>query len=178
MPLDGKWRDTGAGTSRCDRGVTGGVSLLATFAIVLVLASCGGGGMLQPVAPTTPVPDLRGTWTGMWGETPLTVVVIEQRQAAEPSGVFLGPVTLLGHFVPSLFGVVSFTTRGEAVSANAHGRLAYFAGKLTLVLDAMAPDGSQQLRLTSVEPERLVGIGESSFVWGPQGPIELRRQPM
>ncbi len=57
-----------------------------------------------PPALTTPVgemPDLRGTWTGTWGGTPLTLVVLEQRDAEAFDGVSVGSWQVFGRNLPA-----------------------------------------------------------------------------
>lgn len=140
----------------------------------------GGCGVVPPQVAPPPapaaVPDLRGTWTGTWGGTAVTLVLIEQVELGAYSGLSLGPVQLLGRRVPSVSGVMTSTIRGEAVSVNVQGWLGTLAGTLALVVTASPPAGSQQLTFTRVEPDRLVGAGESDFAWGPHGPVEVLRR--
>lgn len=150
----------------------------ATLALVLLLAGCAGGP--APPAPhpasTTAIPDLRGTWTGTWGGTPLTLVVVEHQEFGGYSGIYLGPVPLLGRPVPGVSGVMTCTVEGHPVSASVQGWLGSSGGVLTLVLNARTLHGSQWLRLTPME-QHLSGTGESEFRWGPRGGVQLIRRP-
>jgi hypothetical protein len=149
------------------------------LALLLLLPGCGPA--LQPLPPSVPVPDLRGTWAGTWGGTPLTLTVVEVEENFGPSRISVGPVPLGsilgGQTVPTIAGVMTMTVRGAAVSTSVAGRLGSYAGRISMVLSARTPDGDEELFLTSVEPGRLTGSGDSTFGWGPRGPIELTRVP-
>jgi hypothetical protein len=149
----------------------------AGLGCVLLLAGCAG---TEPVGPLAvswlALPDLRGTWTGTWAGTPLTFVVIEQKESDTRSGVYVGPVQVLGQRVSGIVGVLTSVIRGGRVSASVEGWLTPSArGALTLRLNARTPEGDQWLTLTIAEPRRLVGSGDSGFRWGPRGPVELIR---
>ena len=140
----------------------------------LLLAGC----TVAPTAPPIIVPNVGGMWAGTWGGTPVTLLITDQRDdAPSGAGVYVGSWLLLGGQTPGLSGVMSYTTRGDHVSVNVHGRFATLAGRLALIVDSAAPDGAQQLLLTSIEPDQMVGSGTSKFSWGPQGPVELKRPP-
>jgi hypothetical protein len=49
-------------------------------------------------------------------------------------------------------------------------------GRLVLVAQTETPDGLQRLTLALVGQDELEGDGESSFRWGPEGPVQLTRQ--
>ena len=136
-------------------------------------------GACAPTPPlTTPVgsvPDLRGTWKGTWGGTPLTLVVLEQQDAAPADGVSIGPWHVLGRDLPGVSGVLTFTVRGEPVSVNVQGRLGSSNGRLTLVLEPLTVNGGQ-ITLAWRGEHRLAGAGTSPMSWEPQGPVELVRQ--
>ncbi len=133
------------------------------------------------VAPATApiaVPNVGGMWAGTWGDTPLTLVITDQRDdAGSGSGVYVGSWLVLGGRTPGLSGVMSYFTRGSQVSVNVQGRFAALNGGLALIVDSAAPDGAQQLLLNRVEPNQMLGSGTSKFSWGPQGPVELKRIP-
>src|SRR5712692_1178738 len=124
--------------------------------------------------PANPGPDLRGTWTGTWGDTPLTLFVLTQEETAT-SDLYVGLWPLFGQRSPGLSGVLPFTVRGEAISVNVRGRLGDSNGKLTLVLDPLTANG-QQIFLTRVDEDHWAGVGTSRVSWEPQGPVELMRQ--
>jgi hypothetical protein len=150
----------------------------ATLALVLVLAGCAGG-LAPPTplpGPTTAIPDLRGTWAGTWGGTPLTLVLVEHKEFGGSPGIYLGPVRLLGQPVPGVSGVMTCTVEGHPVSASVQGWLGSSGGALTLVLNARTLHGSQWLTLIPRE-EHLSGTGESEFRWGPRGRVQLIRRP-
>ena len=120
------------------------------------------------------MPDLRGTWTGTWGGTPLTLLVLEQEETPT-SGVYVGPWLLFGQQLPGVSGVLTFTVRDEAISVNVRGRLGDSNGRLTLVLGPLTVNG-EQITLTHVDEHRLAGVGTSRPSWEPQGRVELVRQ--
>src|SRR6267143_1247264 len=124
--------------------------------------------------PSGPVPDLRGTWKGTWGGTPLTLLVLDQREASPVDGVFLGSWPMLGQELPGVSGVLTFTARGEVISVNVQGRLGESNGRLTLVLEPVTVNGGQ-MTLTLVGEHRLAGAGTTQMSWEPRGPVELVR---
>ncbi|HSB61491.1 MAG TPA: hypothetical protein VLI67_07210, partial [Vicinamibacteria bacterium] len=133
-------------------------------------------------APPSPLPaalaavDLRGTWEGRWGDTPLTLVVLEQADAAEGAGLYAGPVQILGWRRPQLTAVLTSSVAGHARSTEARGTLSAAGDRLAVWLVAPLPPGEQRLRLTLVDDDRLVGTGESSVPWGPTGDVTLHRR--
>src|SRR2546427_1603757 len=126
--------------------------------------------------PAAVLPDLRGTWTGTWGGTPLTLVVLEQRHASPVDGVSVGPWHVLGRELPSVSGVLTFSVRGEPVSVNVHGRLGDWNGRLTLVIEPLTVNGGQ-ITLSPAGEHRMTGDGTPAGARGPPGPGELVRQP-
>jgi hypothetical protein len=130
-----------------------------------------------PSPPPGPVPDLRGTWTGTWGGRPASLLVTDQRDEFTDSGVFLGSYALLAERRPGLTGILTSSIGQDAISTNAQGWFGYSGGRLMLVVRADTADGSQYLTLGLADERRLRGTGESSFRWGPRGPVELTRQP-
>jgi hypothetical protein len=142
--------------------------------LVVLLAACATSPVLT--MPAGPLPDLRGTWTGTWGGTPLSLMVLEQHEAGPVDGVTIGPWHVLGGELPGVSGVLTFTSHGEAVSVNVRGRLGESAGRLALVLEPLTVGGGY-IALTRIEPNRLAGVGTSRMRWEPQGPVELARQP-
>jgi hypothetical protein len=121
--------------------------------------------------------DLRGTWKGTWGGTPLTLVLAEHLDDGEPAGgLYLGSFLLLGERAPMVSGVMTYTSRGEAVSVSVRGwARATGPAAVTLVLAAASPSGNQRLAVTGPVSQRLSGTGASDFRWGPQGPVEIAR---
>jgi len=121
------------------------------------------------------VPDLRGVWTGTWGETPLTLLVLNQEETPV-SGIYVGPWSALGQREFGLSGILTFSVRDEAISVNVRGRFADSNGRRMLVLDPLTGYG-QQITLTRVDPGHMAGVGTSRASWEPSGPVELLRQP-
>lgn len=148
---------------------------LVLLATVVALAACATAPP-PPLPPAGPVPDLRGTWTGVWGGSPLRLVVTEQAEVGADSGVHVGPWQVLGQQGPGLAGVLTSTVRGDAVSVPVVGRLGSEAGRLVVVLEARGRAGDQHLRLAHVGQDQLQGMGESSYPWGPRGVVTLTRQ--
>ena len=118
----------------------------------------------QPVASAPPTSaDVRGAWTGMWsgtwGGTPLTLAILGQGPVGPATGVS---------------GVLTSTAGGQVTSVNVLGWLG--PTEQVIVLEADSRHGTQWLRLTRDRADRLIGSGQSSFMWGPQGAVELTRQ--
>lgn len=151
---------------------------VAVLALLLAVAGCGP--RLQPLPPGTQVPDLRGTWRGVWGKSQLVLSLNGSDMEFAPSAISLGPLpvgsAITGNRELSYSGSITYEVRGEPVSTSVQGRVAYFSGRVSLVLSASPPDGDQELVLTGVEPSRLSGNGSSTFTWGPQGKIDLLRE--
>jgi hypothetical protein len=139
------------------------------------LLACG----TPPPPLTTPVgmmPDLRGTWNGTWGGAPLTLVILDQRDAEPIGGVTVGPWQVFGRDLPGVSGILSVAIRNEMVSVNVQGRLGGSNGRLTLVLAPATVNGGW-ISLTRIEENRLAGAGTAQMSWEPRGPVELIRQP-
>jgi hypothetical protein len=140
--------------------------------LVLILAACATGPRLRP--PAAAVPDLRGTWTGTWGGTPLTLLVLDQEGTVPAGGIDIGPWSIGGDPLPAVSGTLTFTVRDAPVTVNVVGRLGDWHGGLTLVVDALTRNG-EQLVLTHLTPDRLAGNGTAIPTWEPQGPVKLAR---
>ena len=148
-------------------------------AILLVVALSGCAQTVDqapPPAVTVMPDDLRGTWVGTWGGAPVQLVIVEQIELGERAGIYLGPVQVLGRRRPGLSGVLTSTIAGAPVSANAEGWLGNIGGRLTLLVRATTTAGIQQMTLARTAPDRWIGRGDSEFVWGPQGAIEIVRR--
>jgi hypothetical protein len=144
------------------------------LAVTLLVAACATGEPLAP--PATVVPDLRGTWTGTWGGTPLTLIVTDQGAGHGESGVVIGPWQLLGQPYPTMSGIITVSIRGAPVSTRLDGLLGDAGGRLVVTIRARSSAGEQRLTLRLVETDRLEGRGDSQYGWGPQGPVRLVRQ--
>jgi hypothetical protein len=142
-------------------------------AIGLLAGACATAPPLAP--PTGLVPDLRGTWSGTWGEAAVTLLLLDQDTAGD-GGVYVGPWQVLGQPLPGVTGVLTYTAGGQALSRNVQGRLGDSGGRLTLVLEPGSVHG-QTLVLSLVGADRLQGSGTSRLSWEPRGPVDLRRQP-
>jgi hypothetical protein len=144
----------------------------AALLLAFALAACSTGPVLTQ--PTSDIPDLRGTWRGVWAATPATLVVIDQGGTARQGGIAIGPWPLTGAGLPSLSGVLTFVSHGTPITVNVQGRFGDFEGGFTLVVDALTAD-RQQLVFTHVRDDRLGGFGTSRLDWDPRGPIDLTR---
>ena len=147
---------------------------LLVVALGLVVVGCAASQVAPP--PAVSAPDLRGTWIGTWGGAPLTVLVIEQRSGHGDSGLVIGPWQVLGQQYPTVSGVLTASIRGEMVSTHMDGLLSDSGGRLVVTVRARSAAGDQRLTLRLVAPDRLEGMGDSQYVWGPQGPVQLARQ--
>jgi hypothetical protein len=149
-------------------------------ALVLAIALAGCGPKLQPLPPGTRVPDLRGTWRGVWGSSQMLLTLSSNDMEYGPSLLNIGPIpidsVITGDRELAYTGSITYEVRGQAVSTAVRGRVAAFTGRVTLVLYASPPDGDQELVLTGVQPNHLAGNGSSTFNWGPQGKIDLLRE--
>lgn len=142
---------------------------------ILVMTGCTTSPISSLAPPTAAAPDLRGTWTGTWGGSPLRLVIFEQRDASATSGIYVGSWQVAGRRLPGVSGIITFTNRGDRVSVGAQGWVGVSNDALRLVVAAAPSDGNQQLVLRLVDGPRLVGNGTSAFRWGPQGTVELTR---
>jgi hypothetical protein len=148
-------------------------AVVLVAAISALLGACAAPPPLA--APAGLMPDLRGAWAGTWGGTPLTLVILEQRDAEPVDGVTVGPWHALGRNLPGVAGILSVKIRNEMVSVNVQGRLGTSNGRLTLVLEPATVNGGW-ISLTRLEENRLAGTGTAQMSWEPQGPVELIRQ--
>jgi hypothetical protein len=147
--------------------------LVLTTLVVLLTAGCV---VTPPVGPpAVSPPDLRGTWIGTWGGTPLSFVVIDQQISTGDSGVVIGSWQLLGQYYPTVNGVMTTTIGGEAISTNMTGQIAQWGQGFALVLRGRSSAGDQEMRVRLVEADRMVGEGQSQYAWGPQGSVQAVR---
>jgi hypothetical protein len=147
--------------------------LFSGLALAALVSACATSPGLT--MPDGPLPDLRGSWTGTWGGTPVSLMILEQQEAGPVDGVTIGPWHVLGRELPGVAGVLTFTSRGEATSVNVRGRLGDLNGRLALVLEPLTANGGH-IALTRLGPNRMSGTGSSAMRWEPQGPVELARQ--
>jgi len=143
-----------------------------------MLAACTTGTALpQPPPPGSgaSIADIRGSWRGTWGGAPASLLVTDQQTAAGYSGVYVGNYQVLGHERPGVSGILTSQINREQTSVRAYGWFGGVDGQLTLRVVADSPSGQQRITLRPEGPNRLVGMGDSSFGWGPSGPIELTR---
>jgi hypothetical protein len=151
---------------------------VAVIALLAALAGCGP--KLQPLPAGTKVPDLRGTWRGMWGTSQVVLTLGSSDMEYSPSLLNVGSIpidaVITGDKELAYNGSITYEVRGDAVSTSVRGRVAAFTGRVTLVLYASPPDGDQEMVLTGVQPNRLTGNGSSTFSWGPHGQMDLLRE--
>jgi hypothetical protein len=145
------------------------------FVGAALLAACSAA---PPVLAPPPgrLPDVRGTWTGTWGGAPMTLMILDQTDAAPVDGVSVGPWQLFGRNLPGVSGVLTVKIRSEMVSTNVQGRLGLANGRLALELTPATANGGW-ISLTTVDENRMSGTGTSQMSWEPRGPVELVRQP-
>jgi hypothetical protein len=146
-------------------------------ALLLLAGACTTSTALpQPPPPGAgaSVNDIRGSWRGTWGGAPAALLITDQ-QAAGYSGLYVGNYQVLGHERPGVSGILTSQINREQTSVRAYGWFGGVDGQVTLRILADSPSGQQRLTLRPDGPDRLVGMGESSFRWGPGGPIELTR---
>jgi hypothetical protein len=149
---------------------------IAVAVLALFAAACATGAPRpQPPPPGTTISDLRGSWRGTWGGTPVALLITDQQPGAGYSGLYVGSYQVLGHEGPGVSGILTSRINNEQTSTAAHGWFGGVEGQLTLRIIADSPSGQQRMTLRPDGPNRLVGMGDSSFRWGPSGPIELVR---
>jgi hypothetical protein len=147
-------------------------------ALALLTAGCTTGTALpQPPPPGSgsTLSDIRGSWRGTWGGAPAALLITDQQAHAGYSGLYVGNYQLLGHDRPGVSGILTSQINKEQTSVRAYGWFGGVEGQLTLSIVADSPSGQQRLTLRPEGPSRLVGMGDSSFAWGPSGPIQLTR---
>jgi len=149
------------------------VALLGVLA-ALALTACVREPRLDQ--PAGAVPDVRGTWRGTWGGTPVTLTILEQGGTSRQGGIMVGPWPLTGAGLPSCGGILTFPIDGTPTTVNVQGRFGDWNGGLVLVIDTLTPDRAQ-LVLTRLTSNRLAGTGASRPRWYPQGRVELVRAP-
>jgi hypothetical protein len=144
------------------------------FVVAALLAACS---MAPPplVPPAGPLPDVRGTWTGTWGGAPMTLVILDQTDAAPVDGVSVGPWQVFGRNLPGVSGILTVKIRTEMVSTNVQGRLGMANGRLALELAPATANGGW-ISLTKLDETRMSGTGMGQMSWEPQGPVELVRR--
>jgi hypothetical protein len=147
-------------------------------ALVMALVLLAGCATHPPVGPpAAAVPDLRGTWTGTWGGAPASLVVTEQQLGQGESGLVLGPWQVLGERYPTATGVLTASVNGQMISTHMTGRFSDSGAGVVLTVQASSTSaGDQWLQLRLVDGQRLEGMGESQYGWGPQGPVQLVRR--
>jgi hypothetical protein len=93
------------------------------------------------------------------------------------AALYIGSYQLLDNERPGISGILTSQIDKEQMSVRAYGWFGGVGGgePVTLGVLADSPSGQQRLTLRPDSPDRFVGMGESSFRWGPNGPIELTR---
>jgi len=153
------------------------VTITLPVLAALVAACTTGTALPQPPPPGSgeTIADLRGSWRGTWGGAPAALLITDQQTTAGYSGVYIGSYQVLGHERPGVSGILTSQVNREQTSVRAYGWFGGGDGQLTLRVIADSPSGQQRITMRPDGPDRLVGMGDSSFAWGPSGPIELTR---
>ena len=153
-------------------------SALGLAVLAVLVASCSSVATLPPPPPpgtAVSLPDMRGTWRGTWGGAPAALLITDQQTTGGSSGLYIGNYQVLGQERPGVSGILTSQIDKTQTSVRAAGWFGGAGNQLTLVIVADSPSGQQRLTVRPDGPDRLVGMGDSSFSWGPNGPIELRR---
>jgi hypothetical protein len=151
---------------------------IGLVALALLVVACTTGTPLpQPPPPGsgTTISDIRGSWRGTWGGTPAALLITDQEAHAGYSGLYVGGYQVLGHERPGVSGILTSQINKEQTSVRAYGWFGGVEGQLTLRVVADSPSGQQRITMRPDGRNRLIGMGDSSFAWGPAGPIELTR---
>ena len=154
-------------------------SALGPVVFTLFVASCGPAvTTLPPPPPPGPavgIPDMHGSWRGTWGGAPAALLITDQQTSAGYSGIYVGSYQVFGHERPGVSGILTSQVENAQTSVRAAGWFGGAGNQLTLVILTDSPSGQQRITVRPDGPDRLIGIGESNFRGGPNGPIELRR---
>lgn len=152
---------------------------VAGFIAVMVLGAGCAPPLPQPLPPGAgaTIDDIRGSWRGTWAGAPASLLITDQQMQAGYSGLYVGSYQLLGNERPGVSGILTSEIDKEQTSVRAWGWFGGLSGQPTLRIIADSPSGQQRLTLRPDGPDRLIGMGESSFRRGPNGPIELTRVP-
>ena len=78
-------------------------------------------------------------------------------------------------FAALAFLGIALFNQALSVLATYLGENVGWAATNMLRVIADSPSGQQRITMRPDGPDRLVGMGDSSFAWGPSGPIELTR---
>jgi hypothetical protein len=130
-----------------------------------------------PRAAYEPVGELTGTWTGTWGGMPVTLLIAEHTEGASYSGLYVGPWLVAGGSYPGISGILTYERSGSQASMRFNGWI-HSSRPFVAVLVAEPPDGPLRLRLQGAGPGRLTGEGQSTFRWGPHGPVALAHRDL
>jgi hypothetical protein len=129
----------------------------------------------KPAIAYEPVGELTGTWSGTWGGSPLTLLIVEQTEGAPYSGLYFGPWLIAGGRYPGISGVLTYARSGSPMSVRFDGWIS--SGQpFTVLIQARPLDGDLYMRLRAAGAGVLVGDGDSTFGWGPKGQIGLTRR--
>ena len=152
-------------------------ALVLGLALLVAITGCESGRSSVPPAPISsdPVGELPGTWTGTWGGTPLTLVIVEHTESAPYSGLYFGPWLISGGRYPGIGGILTYARSGSPTSVRFDGWI-YSSRPFTVFILARPLDGDLHVRLHGAGPGVLTGEGHSTFRWGPQGIVELTRR--
>ena len=105
----------------------------------------------------------------------MTLVILDQTDAAPVDGVSVGPWQVFGRNLPGISGILTVKIRSEMVSTNVQGRLGMANGRLALELAPATANGGW-ISLTKLDQTRMSGTGMGQMSWEPQGPVDLVRQ--
>jgi hypothetical protein len=150
---------------------------MTALILTAALGGCAEPLMESPASlapPAGPIPDLAGTWSGIWSGQPARLVITQQGETSV-SPVNIGPWPVLGRRLPGVAGVLTFASAGQPTTVHVRGYFGDSGGRPTLLLESVATDGPS-LTLTQVSPDRLTGVGTPAMPWHPRGSIDLQRQ--
>src|SRR5262245_6109485 len=151
--------------------------LLLGLALLATVSGCESArsSAAPPAIPADLLGELRGTWTGTWGGMPVTLLIVDYTESAAYSGLYFGPWLIAGGRYPGVGGILTYVKNDAPTSVRFQGWIASSSPFVMLVL-AEPPDGQLRARLRGAGAAELAGEGDSTFWWGPRGPIELTRR--
>ncbi len=114
--------------------------------------------ILWPLPAGAPVPDLMGTWDGVWaGAAPITMVIAQQD----------------GNKVA---GVMTYSDERTPFSTGITGELGIRNGVTVLLMTAASLNRTDLFEFTVIHADRLAGLGSSTGLGGHRGTVVLTKR--
>jgi len=126
--------------------------------VALLVAGCQI--ILWPWPAGEPVPNVVGTWQGIWlVSPPLPMHVVLTTQDGT-----------------NVSGVVTYQRPSGRISTGIRGEFGIRNGRRVLLLTVTGLDRTDDFELTALDADRLEGMGAGSGLGGQRGPVTLDRR--